>query len=55
MPARRVVLITGATLYLGGPCTLRPLRQAAPNSHCGARSFAIHDWTGEFRALRALR
>lgn len=31
MPARRVVLITGATPYLGGPSTWRPLRQAAPD------------------------
>lgn len=31
MPGRRVVLITGASPYLGGPCTWRPLRQAAPD------------------------
>jgi hypothetical protein len=31
VPERRVVLITGATPYLGGPCTWRPLRQAAPD------------------------
>jgi hypothetical protein len=31
VPERRVVLITGATPYLGGACTWRPLRQAAPD------------------------
>jgi hypothetical protein len=31
VPGRRVVLITGATPYLGGPCTWRPLREAAPD------------------------
>lgn len=31
MPGRRVVLITGASPYLGGPCTWLPLRQAAPD------------------------
>ena len=31
MAAKRVVVITGAAPYLGGPSTWRPLRQAAPD------------------------